>query len=249
MRLPRLVRRPLGRARRLVRDVVGPDPDLRRRLGRRYLHGSGIEIGALAARFPVAPGATVRYVDRLTVEEMREHYPELAGLELIPPDIVDDGETLASIPPGSLDFVVASHVIEHCENPIGTIAAHLSRLREGGVLLLAVPDKRHTFDEGRPATPLAHLERDHAEGPAWSRRGHYEEWIRAGGTTDGVDEKAEELDRSGYSIHFHVWTPATFLELLAYCRDGAGLPFELELFQRGGPEFFVLLTKLTPPQA
>jgi hypothetical protein len=37
-------------------------------------------------------------------------------------------------------------------------------LRPGGVLYLAVPDKRYTFDADRPVTPTDHLLRDHREG-------------------------------------------------------------------------------------
>jgi SAM-dependent methyltransferase len=231
-------------ARRGLRDALGAEPDVRRRLGRTYLHGEGIEIGALAAKLPLAPDASARYVDRLTLEQMREHYPELAELPLVAPDIVDDSESLASIPDSSLDFVVASHLIEHCEDPIGALANQLRTLRVGGVLFLAVPDKRFTFDAPRELTTLGHVERDHAEGPAGSRRRHYEEWVALGGE-DGAAaaEKVDELIRQRYAIHFHVWTPATFLDLIAHCRDRMGLQFELELFERAGPEFFVVLRK------
>jgi len=55
----------------------------RRRLARLYLHGSGIEIGALHMPLWIPPGVTVRYVDRLDLDGLRGHYPELAGERLV----------------------------------------------------------------------------------------------------------------------------------------------------------------------
>jgi SAM-dependent methyltransferase len=218
--------------------------DPRTALALRYLRGEGIEIGALHGVLPVARSARVRYVDRMTVEGLRAHYPELSDLALVEPDIVDDGEVLDSIPDGSLDFVAASHFIEHCENPIGTLRNHLRKLRPGGVLFLVVPDKRATFDSPRTVTSIDHLVRDDRDGPEWSRRSHYEEWVREaehGVAPSDVEATVERLLAQAYSIHFHVWTPDAFLELLRFCANELGLPFELRAFERGDAEFVVVL--------
>ena len=122
-----------------------------------------------------------------------------------------------------MDFVVANHFMEHTQDPIGTLACHLRVLRPGGVLYLAIPDKRRTFDRTRPVTTLEHLLRDHLEGPECSRREHYDEWAReVSSVLNGVPEnlfeqEARTLEESEYSIHFHVWTPMAWLELLAHC--------------------------------
>ena len=60
------------------------------------------------------------YVDRMGVGELRAHYPELEQYELVTPDVVDDGESLTTVAADSVDFVVANHLIEHCQDPIGT---------------------------------------------------------------------------------------------------------------------------------
>lgn len=221
------------------------EPDARTRLAVRYLRGDGIEIGALQAGLPVARGARVRYVDRLTVDGLREQYPELRDVSLVVPDIVDDGEVLGSIPDGSLDFVAASHFIEHCENPIGTLRNQLRKLRPDGVLFLVVPDKRATFDAPRAVTTIEHLVRDDRGGPEWSRRGHYEEWVYEANQVDPADADGtvERLLAQAYSVHFHVWTPTAFLDLLSFCRGELGLPFELRAFERGDAEFVVVLSK------
>src|SRR5207249_5036937 len=51
----------------------------REAIARRYLRGTGIEIGALHNPLRLPRGVDVRYVDRMTVPELRRHYPELAG--------------------------------------------------------------------------------------------------------------------------------------------------------------------------
>ena len=81
--------------------------------------GSGLEIGALQMPLRLPAGASVRYVDRFDVEELRSHYPELDDFELVAPDVIDDGEVLGTIPDESADFLIANHMIEHCEDPIG----------------------------------------------------------------------------------------------------------------------------------
>ena len=82
----------------------------------------------------------ISYVDRMPVDELRKHYPELAGYDLINVDIIDDGENLLLIADSLVDFVIANHMIEHCQNPIGTIKQHLRVLKPNGILYMAVPD-------------------------------------------------------------------------------------------------------------
>ncbi len=217
----------------------------RRRIANRYLRGEGLEIGALHRPLPAPPQARVRYVDRMDVAGLREHYPDLAS-ELVAVDVVDDGETLASQPDESADFVIANHFIEHTEDPLGTLANHLRVLRRDGILYLAVPDRRRTFDVERPPTPLEHLIRDHEQGPADSRAGHQEEWARLVEHVqdDAVPARVAQLERDDYSIHFHVWAPDEFYELLEHARFIEGLPFSVEALRSNHREFIAILRKV-----
>jgi SAM-dependent methyltransferase len=242
-------RRKLVSAKRRARQVVVTrdrrHEGVRRRLAAQYLSGSGLEIGALHMPLHTPSGASVRYVDRMHVPELRHHYPELNDFDLVTPDIIDDGETLASIPDASVDFVIANHMIEHCEDPIGTLKNQLRALRRGGILYMAVPDCRQTFDRNRPVTSLAHVQRDHEEGPAWSHRVHYEEWSRHidKAAEDEIAAGADDLIRRGYSIHFHVWTPTAFVGFLSHCREELGVPLEIEAMERNDHEFIVILSR------
>jgi SAM-dependent methyltransferase len=218
---------------------------MRRALARRFLRGDGLEIGALNLPMWMPRGARVRYVDRKPLEGLRAEYPEWEAWDIVAPDIVADGETLAGIADASADFVVANHFLEHTEDPIGTLAAHLRVLRPGGVGFYAVPDKRYTFDVRRPVTPVAHVAADHREGPERSRREHFLEWARL--VDDVPDDRAEaeaaRLEAHGASIHFHVWTPDAFAELLVHCRSDAGLPFEIEVLVPVRREFIAIVRK------
>jgi SAM-dependent methyltransferase len=216
----------------------------RRRLARRHLRGSGIEIGALNEPLPLPRAARVRYLDRLDVAGLRREYPELAGERFVQVDIVDDGERLSRIEDSSLDFIVANHFIEHTEDPIGTIESSLRALRPGGILFMAVPDKRRTFDRGRRVTEVEHLLRDHREGPQSSRGAHYEEWAREVMRAPDPEAEARGLRDAGTSIHFHVWTRDAFGDLLAMLRDSLGLPFEVEAMEENRHEFIAVLRKL-----
>jgi SAM-dependent methyltransferase len=224
-----------------------------------YLLGEGLEIGPLHQPLAIPAHAKARYVDRMTVPDLRREYPELADWNLTDVDVVDDGETLATIAPESQDFIVANHFLEHTENPIGTIETHLGKLKPGGVLFYAVPDKRFTFDFRRPVTPLEHMVADYEDGPAASRAGHYEEWcrhvVRDGGLRAAGEEQpseewiaahARQLDETSYSIHMHVWTQAEFMRLILEIRDRLDEAFDVEAAARVGIEFIVVLRKRGP---
>jgi SAM-dependent methyltransferase len=222
----------------------GPEPapvalrDTRAELAGEFLRGSGIEIGALHLALTIPPGVSVRYVDRMTVPELRAHYPELAEWDLVPVDVVDDGEVLATIEDESVDFIIANHFLEHCEDPIRTIETHLRKVRPGGILYYAVPDKRYTFDFRRPRTPLSHVVSDHEKGPEASRSDHYLEWV----LLVGGPRNAQELEAEGYSIHFHVWTQADLVELMLHCHERFG-NFEMEAVRRHEIENIVVLKR------
>lgn len=215
-------------------------------LSRRYLRGSGLEIGALHDPLPVSSRARVRYVDRMSVSDLRLHYPELRDLKLVEPDIIDNGETLASIGDQSQDFVVANHFLEHTEDPIGTLKTFLRVLRPGGILYIALPNKTETFDRERPVTPFEHLVADHIEGPSGSRKEHFKEWVKfvdPPSSGESIEAKAKVLDEKDYSIHFHVWDESAMLELVFECNRKFKMNWQIEVIFRTGHEVILLLKK------
>lgn len=152
---PVLVR--MGGGPLLLRMGILGLAETRRLLAARHLAGQGLEIGARHFPLPAPPGVTVRYVDRYTESETRLKSAEFRESDLVKPDYVEDGFTLASIADKSQDFVIANHVLEHSPNPLQAVENWARVLRPGGVLFLSVPIAAHCFDRGRPLTDVAHL--------------------------------------------------------------------------------------------
>jgi SAM-dependent methyltransferase len=219
-----------------------------------WLEGDGIEIGALHNPLQAPSNARVRYVDHLPIAELRAHYPELDGLPLVDVDVIGTAENLSGLPNASVDFVVANHLLEHLEDPLAGLQEFQRVLKPGGIIYLALPDQRLTFDRDRALTSLDHLLEEHRNHTAEANRwGHYLDW------SSNVDKKgsaseahAADLMRRRYSIHFHVWRPDTFLEFFYAARRLVGL--ELDLLEFAPPEtpddieFILILGKASGDQ-
>jgi predicted SAM-dependent methyltransferase len=215
-------------------------------LAAQYLRGHGIEIGALHVPLRLPPGAHAKYVDRMTTADLRRHYPELAALNLVNVDLVCDGESLLEIGDATQDFCIANHFLEHAQNPLQTLRTLFRVLKPGGVLFMALPDKRYTFDVNRPVTPLEHILRDYEQGPAGSKQAHFEEWVRWVEQAAPADmaQRTTQLLAEDYSIHFHAWTQAEMLEMLRAAQQHVGLPFDIELSLKHGDECIFILKKM-----
>jgi predicted SAM-dependent methyltransferase len=240
--IPKLAKSLRKRVNRLLGAPVKPEDLLRRKMiARAYLRGHGLEIGALHNPLKLPRHVRASYVDRVSHVDLAKEHPELRS-KLVAVDIVDDGEALRNVPDVSQDFVIANHFVEHCENPIGALRNMLRVLKAGGVLFMAIPDKRYTFDAKRPVTPIEHLLRDDREGSAWSRRQHFEEWTRL---VNGVRDPAEaerqiqELMEKQAPIHYHAWTQVELLELILTLRRLHRFEVEL-IFKRDNEVIFVL---------
>ena len=214
-------------------------------LGCQYLYGQGLEIGALNAPLVVLPWVKVKYLDRLTVSQLRQQYPELASYPLSPVDILDNGETLKTLKKNSLDFLIAHHFLEHCQDPLGTMVNHLRVLKPGGILYLAIPDKNHNVDSLIPPTSLNHLIADHQD-PKHSYQKHIYNWAYYVDKKRGqaLSNHINHLININYSIHFHQWTRKELKELLDYLQKKKHLPFVTKEFIFNQKEYLLILKKL-----
>ncbi|NJP12642.1 MAG: methyltransferase domain-containing protein [Leptolyngbyaceae cyanobacterium RU_5_1] len=246
------IKQALRQSPQFAQASLGPQFD-RKTIADYYLKGTGIEIGALHNPLQVPVSATVQYVDRMAVSDLKQHYPELAALALVDVDILDDGEHLNTIPDSSQDFVIANHFIEHCQDPIRAIQNMLRVLKSGGILYLGIPDKRHTFDVHRPITDIDHLLKDYYQGSECSRKQHYIEWAKypwlgyksesEGNDDPRIESEANRFMEMDYSIHFHVWTKTEILELVVTLQQKLKFKFDVELFLSKNDEMILVLKK------
>lgn len=209
-------------------DVPESMREGRDRVADRFITGEGIEIGPGNSPIRLHPSILVKHVDRSTKDELvgvhgcAEDWSE--------PHIVDDGEVLSSIPDNSIDFVIACHVLEHTQDPLSALQTWLSKIRPGGVLFLAIPDRRHSFDRDRPLTSFEHLVADYKLGPAQSEDDHLHEWVTVvNGETndDAVASQKAELRKIDYRIHYHVWDTNSFIETIVRSNGMVG-DFDIE---------------------
>lgn len=215
------------------------------------LKGKGIEIGA--HNKPV-PNITPVYVDR---------FWHFAGESCLV-DVISDAVRLP-FKPVSLDYIAASHLIEHLPNPVQAIFQWFYLLKRGGILYIVIPDARYTFDHRRERTTLEHLVEDYKQNCNECDSTHIDEF------TENVDISmlnlgldASDIERmqvgcnlhfhdqvasgKGINIHFHVFDPENFLTMINYTVSDLGLDWSVveltEKFpQDRGDGFLVVLKK------
>lgn len=241
---------------------------------------TGVEIGPLAHPLILKSdgemGGEVLYADHMPTDGLRHHYrqhPTLgpSGIDgIVPVDIVlgEGGLPEALGERGPVDYIVASHVVEHIPDPLGWLAEAATTLREGGVFCLIVPDKRFTFDHFRTPTsvgallaarlaglrkpPLSIVYEHFARACAIDRRAVWQGRPVAmrplTGGPAAAFEAVERIARDGSytDVHCSVFTPFSFAVALEEVLSLGLLPFEcatLEPTREREDEFFVLLRK------
>ncbi len=218
----------------------------RKKISYKYIKGEGIEIGALHNSMPISKNAKTKFVDRLSYEDYLIQYPELKGKKLIKPDIVSDAETLNSIENNSFDYIIASHVLEHFENPILAIKNFYRVLKSGGIAYIIVPDKNFCFDKNRELTKLDDIISDYENGGKNSRKEHYKDWlINVENISDEAEilRKIDEMDKANFNIHFHVWDNNSFLKFLVSIFEKYSINFEILHYEFNYSEIIVILKK------
>ena len=234
----------------------------------------GAEIGPLSRPLVAKGESEVYYVDHCSAEQLREKYH---GDPNVPPDDIVDVDFIWSDQPAKellrsvcpLDYVVASHVIEHVPDLVGWLHEMRDTLRDGGSLVLAVPDKRFTFDAYRRTSAmeeirLAYKERRRRPGlrPIMD---HFANVVRA--DTWALWDDYAKLDEFPFfhdpsflslaarhyaegryvDVHCWVFTPWSFLDVLGQAVKETGLGFDLESFQTTSShdlEFYVRLARV-----
>jgi SAM-dependent methyltransferase len=119
----------------------------------------GLEIGPLASPVVQKHQGSIYYVDHCSLEEISQKYfGQVPAEKLQEIDFVWDNRPLSNVVQNkTFDYIVASHVIEHVPNVIGWLSEIENVLKEDGILCLAIPDKRYTFDIDRQLSTAGQL--------------------------------------------------------------------------------------------
>lgn len=236
------------------------------------VRGDVLEIGPGSRPFTVALDANVKYADRSIEGGRDKNFPELIGQ---PPGVqahynIDlDTEGLSQLESNSFDGLVASHVIEHVANPLGVLGEFFRVLRDGGKLLLVVPDRTRTFDAVRLPTPFSVPLSKYRAGVTAVDEASIREFcdaiyrqppihpreVREWHNPALLDAARIALHRRR-SIHVHAWSPEEFASLLvAGMSESSGLwrlnslYFAEHLSKSQAIEFAFLLEKIPSQNA
>jgi hypothetical protein len=234
---------------------------------------TGLELGPLASPIVAkSAGKRVLYVDHCLAPELFAKYDGRIPAEAVAEvDVVwSAGSLLQAVQDQMFDYVVASHVIEHVPDLIGWLREIGSVLRPGGVLALAIPDKRYTFDISRPLSTVgeivaAHLGRNVVPSVKQVHDNYtMARVVDAARVWDGSQraETAPYLHSRGAAASFvkrviggeyvdcHCWifTPRSFLDVLRALRGEGFISFAVRRFfdsAAGQNEFIVTLAAHT----
>jgi hypothetical protein len=180
----------------------------------------------------------VLYVDHADTATVHAKYADDAEVgEIVDVDVVWNAGTLASAlgDRGRVDWVIASHVLEHVPNLVAWLDQLADVMRDGAVLSLAIPDKRYCFDINRRETDpsdvvgawldgatrpsLATVYEFYARvtavnaGQAWA--GAYGQQTVEDDVEQGLEFARRAADSDDYvDVHCWTFTPASFLATL-----------------------------------
>lgn len=216
-------------------------------LANKYLKGSGIEIGPAEHPLAVPHWAKVKYVDEISTQDLIKLYPYLKDHSLVNIDVVDDGQSLKKFKNNSQDFIIANHFLEHVIDPIKTINNFYRVLKPGGIIYMAVPDKRFTFDRHRPTTPISRL-KAYYKNPVKAENGKWSMFLESAELIEGkqgpeIKKRAQELYDQKFSIHFNVWSQHDLLDLLLYIIREYKLDLDFATVVKNQHEIIFILQK------
>ena len=235
------------------------------------LEKQGLEIGPLARPIVPKKGTGVLYADHLPTDKLRDKYrgDENVSIDHIQGVDIVVGPSGIGNAVGSrrFNYVVASHVIEHIPNPLEWFIEIHELMEPGGILSLAIPDKRYCFDRLRELTtaidwigawlqkatrptPVQILdalsnEVRHNGNIAWSEIVELHDLKYGCPPREALRVALEAVDSNEYrDVHCWVFTPDSFCNLLRRLSVFGLLNFYVADFHDTvGHEFFIQLQK------
>ena len=169
---------------------------------------------------PVTWGQST-YIDHATTEELREKYAKDSNVDtskIVDVDYVWGEKDLVELTQTKqpFDYLIASHVIEHVPDLIGWLDEIRSILKPGGILSLAIPDKRQCFDYKRQTTELcdafeAYLHRNKKPSPR-----QIFDHVASVVHFQGAYTWGEKIDETSEFTHYHTLKDAQAVTKAAF---------------------------------
>lgn len=240
----------------------------------------GAEIGPLDRPVVAKARGEVHYVDHCDTAALKARWASDPGVDVdaLHVDAVWGRLTLRQAladasafthAAGGLDYVIASHVVEHVPDLVSWLAEVHAVLAAHGHLRLAVPDRRYTFDYLRRTSTLAEVLDAHVRQrrtPSASRVLDFAlnmVHVDCGQAWRGVlvpsalvrgysDEAAIALARSAedtdayHDVHCWVFTPHAFATLMAQLARCHLLAFACEWLVPTAPDTYEFFASLRP---
>lgn len=234
---------------------------------------TGLEIGPLANPLVRKSDGNILYVDYADTPALRQRYandPHVNVENIVHVDAVWGAKTMTEVMGGTcVDYIIASHVIEHVPDLITWLKELNSVLSSNGEVRLVVPDKRYTFDCLRAETRLCDVVSTyliHARVPqpreiidfctnkveidvaaAW-RGGIDRSGLPRSFTFEGAVWLAQDVINNGtyHDVHCWVFTPYSFACLCVELAQAALLDFRCKSFsttEHSQLEFYIAMEK------
>ncbi|HTE24843.1 methyltransferase domain-containing protein [Flavitalea sp.] len=132
-----------------------------------------------------------------------------AGLNL-GSQYINDATDLSSVNTGQYDYLISSHCLEHVANPIKALKEWNRVIKDGGLMVLVLPNPEFTFDHKRKRTTFEHILGDYNNNTAEEDETHVQDVI------DNCDlTRVYLLGGKGETIPYE--------QHVAYCKDNARL--------------------------
>ncbi|MCJ2015256.1 class I SAM-dependent methyltransferase [Methylobacterium sp. J-076] len=237
----------------------------------------GVELGPLNRPLIRRGDGDILYADHRSTDDLRAKYAGHDSVDgpgaqsIVEVDLVLEHQSLAEAlgARAPVDYIVASHVLEHIPDPLGWLNELAAVLREDGVIFLAVPDKRFTFDFHRRPSTTGDLVGHHIAGAKIASPTQVFDYVSRVAKVDpravwaGTErdpgpifegqlpralEDARNVAAHGsyYDAHCTVYTPVSFLAVFREVIELGLIPFEIARIDptaRNTIEFFVTLRK------
>ncbi len=202
---------------------------------------SGLEIGALASPLVKPSEGSIFFVDHADTQEIRSKYAKdksVSPESIVAVDAIWGEKTLQQCTEHDkrVDYVLASHVVEHVPDLVTWLAEIHEVLKNDGSLRLAVPDRRYTFDYLRNESRLSdaleayllkarrplprfviehcHMARVVDIASAWRGNLDARELQPMGSVASGIEVAKDSIVNGVYhDTHCWVFTPVSFANL------------------------------------